>query len=211
MDITVKVVNQELKIATNLRCLTEGTQEFVKFVFQLGDDWDGLTTFAQFSQGANAYNQYLDSENSAFLPHEVKAGKCKMLLYGTGGDVIATTNFLTLTINESGFVEDAQSTVITKSLYDQLVDKVAQNMEDFEAELEALETEVMSMVGTPLVANTASQMTDHNKIYVYTGSETGYQNGYWYYWNGSAWTAGGVYNAVAIDVATLAEIQAYIV
>ena len=53
--------------------------------------------------------------------------------------------------------------------------------------------------GSPLVATTASQMTSKQNVYVYTGSESGYTNGHWYYWNGSAWTDGGVYNAVAVN------------
>lgn len=43
------------------------------------------------------------------------------------------------------------------------------------------------------VANEAADMTDETKIYVYTGSETGYTFGHWYYHDGSAWTDGGVY------------------
>ena len=58
---------------------------------------------------------------------------------------------------------------------------------------------VRSAVGSPLVAATASAMTDINKVYVYTGSESGYTNGNWYYHNGSAWTSGGVYNAAAVN------------
>lgn len=54
-------------------------------------------------------------------------------------------------------------------------------------------------VGTPLVASTVSAMTDQTKIYVYTGSETGYTNGHWYYWNGTAWTDGGVYQSSGIN------------
>jgi hypothetical protein len=42
-------------------------------------------------------------------------------------------------------------------------------------------------------------MTDHDKIYVYVGSESGYTNGHWYYWNGSAWADGGVYNSTAFE------------
>ena len=53
-------------------------------------------------------------------------------------------------------------------------------------------------VGSPLKASTVAQMTDTNKIYVYVGSESGYTNGNWYYWDGSAWTSGGVYNSVAV-------------
>lgn len=57
----------------------------------------------------------------------------------------------------------------------------------------------LAAVGSPLVASTAASMTDRTKVYVYTGSESGYTNGHWYYWNGSAWTDGGVYNSVAVN------------
>ena len=59
--------------------------------------------------------------------------------------------------------------------------------------------ELRAMVGTPLVATNTSQMTDHTKIYVYTGSQAGYTYGHWYYWDGSAWADGGVYNSGAVD------------
>ena len=64
-----------------------------------------------------------------------------------------------------------------------------------------------SLIGSPLVANTAADMADTSRIYVYTGSETGYTNGHWYYHNGSAWTDGGVYNAVAVDTDTTLSIS----
>lgn len=57
----------------------------------------------------------------------------------------------------------------------------------------------LAAVGGPYVANTVSQMTDHTKVYVYTGSQSGYTAGHWYYWNGSAWTDGGVYQAAAVE------------
>lgn len=56
--------------------------------------------------------------------------------------------------------------------------------------------------GSPLVASTVAGMTDHTRVYVYTGSETGYTAGNWYYWNGSAWTSGGVYNSTALQTDT---------
>ena len=55
-----------------------------------------------------------------------------------------------------------------------------------------------AMVGSPLVAATAADMTDTTKVYVYAGSETGYTNGDWYYYDGSEWQDGGVYNSAAI-------------
>lgn len=49
-----------------------------------------------------------------------------------------------------------------------------------------------------VTASTASAMTDTSLIYVYTGSETGYTNGDWYYYDGSDWADGGAYNATAL-------------
>ena len=61
--------------------------------------------------------------------------------------------------------------------------------------------------GSPLVASTVAGMTDHEKVYVYVGSETGYTSGNWYYWNGSAWASGGVYNSVAVQTDTTLAIS----
>lgn len=66
----------------------------------------------------------------------------------------------------------------------------------------AIDQEIASLraaVGSPLMANTIAEMTNTNRIYVYTGSEAGYNSGHWYYWNGSAWTDGGAYNSAAAD------------
>ena len=61
--------------------------------------------------------------------------------------------------------------------------------------------------GTPLVAEEVADMTDHDKVYVYVGDETGYTEGDWYYWDGSAWTSGGVYNSVAVQTDTTLAIS----
>lgn len=124
MDILVNVANQKLKIATNLKSLVAGTQEFVRFVFNLTGDWDNLMTFAQFMQNGVAYNQYLDEDNSAYLPAEIGTGTCTLMLYGSNENTIATTNYLTLSIDENILVSDANSTEISQSLYNQLVSKV---------------------------------------------------------------------------------------
>ena len=61
-------------------------------------------------------------------------------------------------------------------------------------------------VGSPLVASTVAEMTDTNKVYVYVGSESGYTSGNWYYYDGSAWVSGGVYNSTAfVTDATLTQ------
>lgn len=87
-------------------------------------------------------------------------------------------------------------------------DTVAPGSVPSDSQLEGLVAEAQSYAeaaknaafyGSPLMASTVADMTDHTRVYVYTGSESGYTNGNWYYWNGTAWTSGGVYNAVAVD------------
>lgn len=80
----------------------------------------------------------------------------------------------------------------------------------FQGDWAEFQDRIMAMVGSPLTAEFVADMTDTNKIYVYVGSETGYTNGSWYYYDGSAWQSGGIYNAIAVNVATIEEIQAYI-
>lgn len=60
-------------------------------------------------------------------------------------------------------------------------------------------TGVGAGVTPPTVVTQVSQMTNHAYVYIYNGTETGYTPGYWYYWDGSAWTAGGAYQVAATD------------
>lgn len=123
MSIKINVINQRLNAASSVECLVSGSQNFVKFEFYLDESWDGLTVFAQFRQADKAYNQYLTSDNCAYLPAEIVAGDCILMLYGSGNTVIATTNYIKLKINKDMLIADASSTEITQSLYNQLVNK----------------------------------------------------------------------------------------
>lgn len=71
------------------------------------------------------------------------------------------------------------------------------------AEMITIRDQTFAAYGAPRVAATAAAMTDHSFIYVYTGNESGYTAGNWYYWTGSAWASGGVYNSSTIIDATL--------
>lgn len=124
MDILVNVINQKLKTKANTKRLVSGTQKFIRFKFSLDDAWDGLSVFAQFIQNGKAYNDYLDENNSVYLPPEIKDGKFDVLLYGSGSNTIATTNYLTFEVDKNILISDAQSTEITESLYNKLVNIV---------------------------------------------------------------------------------------
>lgn len=126
MEIYINVVNQKLRLATNLTAYVSGSQNFVKFIFNLDGAWDGLYPFAQFTQGNTTYNVYLDSESSVYMPPEIKAGECELTLYGANNGVKATTTTLLLTINENMLVIDASNMDITPTLYEQLVARVDQ-------------------------------------------------------------------------------------
>lgn len=56
---------------------------------------------------------------------------------------------------------------------------------------------------TPTVVDSAAEMTDPYKIYVYMGSELGYNPNHWYYYDfdTNLWVDGGVYGALSPDTA----------
>ena len=124
MDVHVNVINQKLRLATNIKSFVSGSQNFIRFYFELSEEWDNLSPFVQFCQDDIAYNVYLDDENSVYLPPEITEGKCTMALYGNYGEVRATTECVSFEIEKNQLVEDGESTDISQSLYDQLVKKV---------------------------------------------------------------------------------------
>lgn len=160
MDILVNVANQKLKVATNLKTFVAGTQEFVRFVFNLPSDWDELLVFAQFIQNGQAYNQYLDEDNGAYLPAEIKEGTCTLMLYGSHNKTVATTNYLTLSIDSNILVNNAHSTEISQTLYTQLVTKVNELTtwnETNSASLVAVDTDLQKQITN--LANTKAAQT----------------------------------------------------
>lgn len=68
--------------------------------------------------------------------------------------------------------------------------------------LKAIAEHTSKYYGSPLTAATVADMTDEDRVYVYTGTEEGYTAGDWYYWDGSAWVDGGVYNAIVVQTDT---------
>lgn len=61
---------------------------------------------------------------------------------------------------------------------------------------------LVKRVGAPLVAKTVAEMIDTTRIYVYTGNESGYKSGNWYYYDGSTWLSGGTYSSQALETDT---------
>ena len=68
------------------------------------------------------------------------------------------------------------------------------------AEANTILSAIKSEYGYPFTASTSADMTDHSKIYVYTGTtDEDFTNGHWYFYNGESWEDGGIYNSVAFE------------
>ena len=76
---------------------------------------------------------------------------------------------------------------------------------DIETQIQALRAEVSSITfkinnfngGLPTPVTMAEEMLDEDLLYLYMGDETGYQHGYWYYYDHSnySWEPGAQYGA----------------
>lgn len=58
----------------------------------------------------------------------------------------------------------------------------------------------VARAGNYITVTQASEMDNPNAIYVYTGTESGYNQGHLYYWDGSTYIDGGQYNGSNIDL-----------
>ncbi len=101
-----------------------------------------------------------------------------------------------------GAIDDAEAAIEAAQAAQASAETAAQNAQTAEDNAEAAAATAQIRYGSPLTATTAEEMTDENRVYVYTGSETGYTAGNWYYYDGSAWVSGGVYNGTAINTDT---------
>lgn len=124
MDVRINVVGQKLVVSSNYIKIIGGSNKFIKFIFSLDGGWSGLMPYAQFTQDGTSYNVYLDENNSVFLPPEINEGVCTLTLGGTGNGVVATTDFVKFNITNGILTEGQESTDITESMYEQLVDRV---------------------------------------------------------------------------------------
>lgn len=84
-----------------------------------------------------------------------------------------------------------------RAWYIEIQSQVATAVENAEAALAKAEA-IINSIGNPTTAATVAAMLDTTKVYVYTGSETGYTYGNWYYYDGTEWVSGGTYVSTAL-------------
>jgi len=76
----------------------------------------------------------------------------------------------------------------------------AQKIAQLQTDVAVINTQISALGnGSPTPVATVAEMTDESAVYLYTGSETGYTAGNWYYYDGTAWTSGGQYGGAVTD------------
>ena len=95
-------------------------------------------------------------------------------------------------------VENGTLTTLISNYIDPYITEQNSVIQDFKDsvnnDLENMETQINSVVsGSPIPVNDTTDMTDTTKLYLLT------TDGYWYYYDGTDWVAGGVYQATEID------------
>lgn len=184
----------------------------------------GIPTYVRLSQNENGRRLYF-----AVTGGEIPSGSTATMS-GTKPDGVVYSKAGTISGNTVTFNEDIQLTAVAGEWPAKIVivnggqtvmtarirfvidaDTVAAGAVPSDSQLEGLVAQAAAYAeaakdgafyGSPLVASTVAEMTDKTRVYVYTGSESGYTSGNWYYWSGSAWTSGGVYNATAVSTDT---------
>lgn len=70
-----------------------------------------------------------------------------------------------------------------------------------QAQIDELRSEIRTYRGQPVVVTDSADMEDELTIYLYMGSEEGFNADHWYYYDGTEWVDGGEYvaNPVLID------------
>ena len=188
----------------------------------------GIPTYVRLSQNENGRRLYF-----AVAGGEIPSGSTATMS-GTKPDGVVYSKAGTVSGNTVTFNEDIQLTAVAGEWPAKIVivnggqtimtarirvvidaDTVAAGAVPSDSQLEGLVAQAAAYAeaakdgafyGSPLVASTVAEMTDQTRVYVYTGSESGYTSGNWYYWDGSAWTSGGVYNATAVSTDTTLSI-----
>lgn len=99
-------------------------------------------------------------------------------------------------------ISEAESALSAAQEAQASAETAAQNAQTAEDNAEAAAAIAQTRYGSPLTAAEADDMVEQNRVYVYVGNETGYTNGHWYYYNGTEWADGGVYNGTGINTDT---------
>lgn len=123
-----------------------------------------------------------------------------------GDDRLGTMNFV-IAVEPAAMDENADITEEDTSLFEQLLGSIETAEADAQQDIEDAKDAAILAInqglasGSPLVVDEVADMTDTTAVYLYSGSETGYTAGDYYFWDGSAWVSGGTYGNPTVDAA----------
>ena len=100
MKIVIDVINQKLKMESNSYRYISESRNFIYIIFNLDNDWDGMSVCADFTQGSNVYSHPLDNNNGVYFPSSIEPGICEISLIGSKDGVTATTDSITLYVDQ---------------------------------------------------------------------------------------------------------------
>lgn len=208
VDIIMAVHNQGL-VAYGDFYYDYGDQNMDIVVYQNNDETftaylkvSGHCTFdldVDVIDGTNDYNgTYSTTEPSGELIWSLSADDTGHIFKGHNGTISADITGDAVTVNGHTVESDVPSNAaFTDTIYDDTSVYAAINTKANASDVAntyATKQEVQSVAsGSPLVASSVSGMTDTSRIYVNTS------DGKWYYYDGSAWSIGGVYQATELS------------
>ena len=123
MDILINVLHQKLKVQANYKTVVEGSNNFVRFVFNFSDDWDDMAKVALFNQDAVTYAKPFSNDDSVYLPSEIVSGDFALTVQGTRGETIATTNVLSMHADRCIPISD-EAASLPDSTYERITLKI---------------------------------------------------------------------------------------
>jgi hypothetical protein len=100
MNVQIKVVGQKLILPDNSYRYISGSRNFIYIVFNLDSDWNNMNVCAEFAQENNVYSYLLDNNNGIHFPSGIEPGVCKISLRGSKKGVTATTDSITLYVDQ---------------------------------------------------------------------------------------------------------------
>lgn len=132
--------------------------------------------------------------------------ECELRFSASNGKLVGTANFTAKV--EAAPLAGHTSSADDFSGIDQLLSQALIEAHRIGTTAEEI-AKLKALVGTPLVATAKSGMTNHDKIYVYVNEDPdpGMTSGHWYYWDGSAWADGGIYNSAAVNTDTTMSVS----
>lgn len=164
-------------------------------------DFDELTNYGMMQKLMNAVNDVISNEN------EVEQDMTNLFGAFTELQNYINDYFDNLDVQDEinakldEMAQSGQLTELIKNYVDPFIQEQNNQINELTTLVDEINTKVESATsGSPLVASSTSDMTDTDRVYVNT------TDGYWYYYNGTAWTQGGVYQA-SEDSTTLTDVS----